>query len=50
MPRRWHSTTLNEQFKTLGNTVSEYSFELTRNEVLTCGAMVTHHAGVREPL
>ena len=50
MPRRWHPTTLNEQFETFGNTVSEYSFELTRDEVLTCGAMVTHHAGVRGPL
>lgn len=48
MTRRWHATTFNEQFETFGNTVSEYSFELTRDEMHTCGALVLHN-GVRGP-
>ena len=33
-PRRWHATTLNDQFGTLGDAVSECSFELTPDAVL----------------
>ena len=48
MPRRWHATTLNDQFGTFGDPVSEYSFELTPDPVLTCGALAVH-PGVRGP-
>lgn len=48
MTRRWHATTFNEQFETFGNTVNEYSFELTHDEIHTCGALVLHN-GVRGP-
>ena len=41
-PRRWHATTLNDQFGTFGGAVSEYSFELTPDAVLTCGALAVH--------
>ena len=47
-PRRWHATTLNDQFGTFGDAVSEYSFELTPDAVLTCGALAVH-PGVRGP-
>ena len=46
MTRRWHATTFNEQFETFGNTVSEYSFELTRDEIHTCGALVLHNGDI----
>lgn len=49
MPPRWHSTTLNDQFGTFDNTVKEYSFELTPDTVLTCGALVIH-TNARGPL
>ena len=49
MPPRWHSTTLNDQFGTFDNTVNEYSFELTPDTVLTCGALVIH-TNARGPL
>ena len=47
-PRRWHATALNDQFGTFGGAVSEYSFELTPDAVLTCGALAVH-PGVRGP-
>lgn len=42
MPRRWHVTTLNDQFGNFGGLVNEYSFQLKLNTVFTCGALAIH--------